>query len=71
MKSLFRVFIFFFILRPPSLSPTFPSPTLFGSLSRDLKKRGFTFVGPTLTYAYLQSMGLVDDHLATCWKRKA
>ena len=41
------------------------------ALSRALKKRGFTFVGPTIMYAYMQSMGLVDDHLATCWKRKA
>jgi len=39
------------------------------ALSKALKKRGFTFVGPTIMYAYLQSMGLVDDHLATCWKR--
>lgn len=39
------------------------------ALSRALKKRGFTFVGPTIMYAYLQSMGLVDDHVATCWKR--
>jgi DNA-3-methyladenine glycosylase I len=40
------------------------------ALSKALKKRGFTFVGPTIMYAYLQSMGLVDDHLATCWKRQ-
>ncbi|MFZ4512679.1 MAG: DNA-3-methyladenine glycosylase I [Geothrix sp.] len=49
----------------PSVSPEAEA------LSRDLKKRGFTFVGPTIMYAYLQSMGLVDDHLATCWKRQA
>jgi DNA-3-methyladenine glycosylase I len=40
------------------------------ALSRALKKRGFTFVGPTIMYAYLQSLGLVDDHVATCWKRQ-
>jgi DNA-3-methyladenine glycosylase I len=40
------------------------------ALSRALKKRGFTFVGPTIMYAYMQSMGLVDDHVATCWKRQ-
>ena len=39
------------------------------ALGKALKKRGFTFVGPTIMYAYLQSMGLVDDHLATCWRR--
>lgn len=40
------------------------------ALSGALKKRGCTFVGPTIMYAYMQSMGLVDDHLATCWKRE-
>ena len=40
------------------------------ALSKALKKRGFTFVGPTIMYAYLQSMGLVDDHVASCWKRQ-
>ena len=40
------------------------------ALSKALKKRGFTFVGPTIMYAYLQSLGLVDDHVATCWKRQ-
>lgn len=39
------------------------------ALSKVLKKRGFRFVGPTITYAYMQSVGLVDDHVATCWKR--
>ena len=41
------------------------------ALSKALKKRGFTFVGPTIMYAYLQSMGLVDDHLTTCWRKPA
>jgi len=40
------------------------------ALSRALKKRGFTFVGSTIMYAYMQSMGLVDDHLSSCWKRR-
>ena len=39
------------------------------ALSRALKKRGFTFVGPTIMYAYMQSLGLVNDHVATCWRR--
>jgi DNA-3-methyladenine glycosylase I len=38
------------------------------ALSKDLKKRGFRFVGPTIMYAYMQSMGLVDDHIQGCWK---
>lgn len=35
-------------------------------LSKDLKKRGFTFVGPTTAYAFMQAMGLVNDHLEGC-----
>ena len=38
------------------------------SISRDLKKRGFTFVGPTIVYAYLQSTGVVNDHIVTCFR---
>lgn len=37
------------------------------ALSRDLKRRRWRFVGPTTTYAFMQSMGLVDDHIAGCW----
>ncbi len=37
-------------------------------LSRDLRKRGFGFVGPTICYAFLQAVGVVDDHLATCFR---
>ncbi len=37
-------------------------------LSKALKKRGFSFVGPTITYAYLQSSGVVDDHVSGCWR---
>ncbi|HEV2059942.1 MAG TPA: DNA-3-methyladenine glycosylase I [Solirubrobacteraceae bacterium] len=36
------------------------------ALSKELKRRGFRFVGPTTCYAFMQSMGLVDDHLADC-----
>jgi len=35
-------------------------------LAKDLKRRGFTFVGSTIVYSYLQSVGLVDDHLVGC-----
>ena len=43
---------------------------LSDALSKDLKKRGFTFVGSTIVYAYLQAVGVVDDHLVSCpWKR--
>jgi DNA-3-methyladenine glycosylase I len=38
------------------------------TISRDLKKRGFTFVGPTIVYAYLQSTGVVNDHVVSCFR---
>ena len=39
-------------------------------LSKDLRRRGFGFVGPTIVYAFMQSVGLVDDHLPTCFLYK-
>lgn len=36
------------------------------AMSKDLKKRGMSFVGPTITYSFLQSIGIVNDHLADC-----
>ena len=41
------------------------------ALSKDLKKRGWKFVGPTTMYAFMQAMGLVNDHLDGCWARDA
>lgn len=40
------------------------------ALSKDLKKRGFKFVGSTVVYAHMQATGMVNDHVETCWKRK-
>ncbi len=40
------------------------------AISKDLKKRGMTFVGSTIIYAYMQAIGMVDDHLENCFKRK-
>jgi DNA-3-methyladenine glycosylase I len=37
-------------------------------MSRDMKKRGFSFVGPTICYALMQSIGMVNDHLTTCYR---
>lgn len=39
-------------------------------ISRDLKKRGMNFVGPTIIYAYMQAVGLVNDHIDCCFKRQ-
>ncbi len=40
------------------------------ALSRDLKRRGFTFVGSTICYAYMQATGLVNDHSLDCFRRE-
>lgn len=42
------------------------STELSDRTSKDLKKRGFTFIGTTIIYAYMQSVGMVNDHLVTC-----
>ena len=38
------------------------------TMSRELRRRGFRFVGPTICYAHLQAAGLVNDHLTTCFR---
>ena len=38
------------------------------AMSRDLKTRGFSFVGPTIVYAFMQSAGLVNDHVVSCFR---
>jgi DNA-3-methyladenine glycosylase I len=40
------------------------------AMSRDLKRRGFRFVGPTICYAFMQAVGMVDDHSADCFRSK-
>jgi DNA-3-methyladenine glycosylase I len=40
------------------------------ALSKDLKRRGFRFVGPTICYAFMQAVGLVNDHTTTCFRYK-
>jgi len=53
---------------PPSAIP--PMTDASKALSKDLKKRGWSFVGPTTVYAFMQAMGLVNDHLDGCWARE-
>ena len=38
------------------------------AMSRDLKKRGFSFVGPTICYAHMQAVGMVNDHVVDCFR---
>jgi DNA-3-methyladenine glycosylase I len=47
-------------------NPTTPTSVI---ISKDLKKRGWTFVGPTTVYAFMQAMGLVNDHIEGCFCR--
>ncbi len=53
--------------RGPAVPPASRSP-LSEALSKDLAARGFRFVGPTIVYAYLQAIGIVDDHDARCFR---
>lgn len=41
------------------------------AMAKELKRRGFRFVGPTTSYALMQATGMVDDHLADCWVRRS
>ncbi len=44
-----------------------PRTAASDALSKDLKRRGMTFVGSTIIYAYMQAIGMVNDHVVTCW----
>ena len=48
-----------------------PKTALAEAVATDLKKRGFKFVGPTIVYAFMQAIGLVNDHLITCHRHEA
>jgi len=59
--------------RPARLTPevlrTLSTSPASVAMSRDLKKRGWRFVGPTTVYAFMQAMGLVNDHVEGCHAR--
>src|SRR5262249_14190368 len=58
--------------RPPERAGDVPSRTpQSDALSRDLRRRGFTFVGSTICYAFLQAVGVVNDHAKSCFRRRA
>jgi DNA-3-methyladenine glycosylase I len=54
---------------PNSLKEVPATSAISDKLSKDLKKRGFKFVGSTVIYAHMQATGMVNDHVADCWKR--
>ena len=55
---------------PKTLKDVPATTALSDVISKDLKKRGFNFVGSTIIYAYMQAIGMVDDHIETCFKRE-
>jgi len=55
--------------RRRSLSELPAETDLSKAISKDLKRRGFRFIGPTVMYAFMQSIGMVDDHTVGCFRR--
>jgi DNA-3-methyladenine glycosylase I len=70
-----RAYFVSLVPQPPTRLPrnagpgTIPITTpVSDALSKDLQKRGFKFVGSTIVYSFMQAVGLVDDHLPTCFR---
>jgi DNA-3-methyladenine glycosylase I len=59
------------INRPRSLAEAHTKTPASEAMSKDLKKRGMRFVGPTTCYAFMQAVGMVDDHLVGCFRHEA
>lgn len=57
------------INHPQSMSDLVVESNISKSLSKDLKKRGMTFVGSTIMYAWMQAVGMVDDHIDSCYRK--
>lgn len=55
--------------QPKELKDVPATTEISDKLSKDLKKRGFKFVGSTVVYAHMQATGMVNDHVEDCWKR--
>jgi DNA-3-methyladenine glycosylase I len=56
--------------RPRTLSDVPSTSEESEAMAKELKRRGFRFVGPTTAYALMQATGMVDDHVATCWRAR-
>lgn len=56
--------------RPADMSQISAQTELSQAISKDLKRHGFNFVGPTICYAFMQAVGLVDDHVQGCFKAR-
>ena len=70
----FETYIWEFVAGKPiqntwqSISEIPAKTELSEAISKDLKKRGFSFVGPTITYAFMQATGIVNDHTVDCFR---
>ena len=56
--------------RPRRLSEVASVSPESTAMAKELKRRGFRFIGPTTAYALMQATGMVDDHLASCWRAR-
>jgi DNA-3-methyladenine glycosylase I len=57
--------------RPATLADVSSTSPQSVAMAKELKRRGLRFVGPTTAYALMQATGIVDDHVATCWRAAA
>ncbi|MDD5260951.1 MAG: DNA-3-methyladenine glycosylase I [Methylacidiphilales bacterium] len=56
--------------KPKTLKDLRPTSPISDAMSKDMGARGFKFRGSTICYAFMQAVGLVDDHLSDCWRKK-
>jgi DNA-3-methyladenine glycosylase I len=54
--------------RPRKMTDIPTESEISQKIAKDLKKRGFTFCGPTIVYAFMQAVGMINDHLVTCYR---
>jgi DNA-3-methyladenine glycosylase I len=57
--------------RPRTIGDVPASSPVSQALAKDLKSRGFTFCGPVIVYAFMQAVGMVNDHMIDCWRHDA
>ncbi|MDQ6851545.1 MAG: DNA-3-methyladenine glycosylase I [Actinomycetota bacterium] len=57
--------------RPETLADVASSSLESKAMAKELKRRGFRFVGPITAYALMQATGMVDDHIASCWRARS
>jgi DNA-3-methyladenine glycosylase I len=74
-RGSFADYVWSFVGGAPLTKPAYaslvevpPSTPESDVMSKDLRRRGFTFVGTTICYAFMQSVGMVNDHVAGCWR---